>query len=46
MAVLDRWELERACWARGLALVSGCAEEGAGPLACAVDDGAGTQRPA
>ena len=24
MAEIDRWALERACWARGIALVCGC----------------------
>lgn len=33
MAEIDRWALERACWARGIALVCGCDEAGAGPLA-------------
>lgn len=32
MAEIDRWALERACWARGIALVCGCDEAGAGPL--------------
>ena len=36
MAEIDRWALERACWARGIALVCGCDEAGAGPLAGAV----------
>ena len=30
MAEIDRWALERACWARGIALVCGCDEAGAG----------------
>ena len=29
MAGIDRWALERACWARGIALVCGCDEAGA-----------------
>ena len=40
MAEIDRWALERACWARGIALVCGCDEAGAGPLAGAVYAGA------
>lgn len=40
MAGIDRWALERACWARGIALVCGCDEAGAGPLAGAVYAGA------
>ena len=40
MAEIDRWALERASWARGIALVSGCDEAGAGPLAGAVYAGA------
>lgn len=32
----DLWELERACFDRGIALVCGCDEAGAGPLAGAV----------
>jgi len=40
MADIDRWALERACWARGIALVCGCDEAGAGPLAGAVYAGA------
>ena len=38
MAEIDRWALERACWARGIALVCGCDEAGAGPLAGAEKD--------
>ena len=30
---MDLWELERDCWAKGRALVCGCDEAGAGPLA-------------
>ena len=30
---MDLWELERDCWAQGHALVCGCDEAGAGPLA-------------
>ena len=33
---MDLWEIERACWARGLHLVCGADEAGAGPLAGAV----------
>ena len=40
MAEIDRWALERACWAGGIALVCGCDEAGAGPLAGAVYAGA------
>ena len=40
MAEIDRWALERACWARGIALVCGCDEAGAGPLAGPVYAGA------
>lgn len=36
----DLWELERACWARGIGLVCGADEAGAGPLAGAVYAGA------
>lgn len=32
----DNWEFERACFARGIDLVCGCDEAGAGPLAGAV----------
>lgn len=32
----DLWSMERACFARGLSLVCGCDEAGAGPLAGAV----------
>lgn len=32
----DLWEIERACFGRGLTLVCGCDEAGAGPLAGAV----------
>lgn len=32
----DLWEMERACFDRGLTLVCGCDEAGAGPLAGAV----------
>ena len=34
--VEDMWEIERACFDRGLSLVCGCDEAGAGPLAGAV----------
>ncbi len=33
---MDLWEIERACWARGLHLICGADEAGAGPLAGAV----------
>lgn len=31
MAEIDRWALERACWAGGIALVCGCDRGGGGP---------------
>lgn len=33
---MDLWEIERACWGRGCALVCGADEAGAGPLAGSV----------
>ena len=36
----DKWEIERACWARGYEMVCGADEAGAGPLAGAVCAGA------
>ena len=36
----DKWEVERACWARGYQMVCGADEAGAGPLAGAVYAGA------
>lgn len=36
MECLDLWEIERACFARGIGLVCGADEAGAGPLAGAV----------
>ena len=36
----DKWEIERACWARGYEMVCGADEAGAGPLAGAVYAGA------
>ena len=32
----DRWAIERECWAKGVSMVCGCDEAGAGPLAGAV----------
>jgi len=40
MSKNDLWELERAAWERGFALVCGCDEAGAGPLAGPVYAGA------
>lgn len=34
--MIDLWEIERSCFDRGLTLVCGCDEAGAGPLAGAV----------
>ena len=36
----EKWEIERACWARGYEMVCGADEAGAGPLAGAVYAGA------